>query len=90
MTKVVYNFESLNRHGIAVEDADEVIGTGIWEEMTPSKRGNERLMFIGFDANGRLLEIGIEYFDDDNVEYVFHTQDATARYKLIFEKRGRR
>ncbi len=85
--KIVYNFESLDRHGISVEDADEVVATGIWEELIPSKRGKERLMFVGFTANGRLLEVGVEYFDDSSIEYFFHAQDATTRYRDIFRRK---
>ena len=66
---------------------DDVIATGIWEELGPSARGNERLMFIGFTSSGRLLEIGVEYFDDKNLEYVFHADDATTHYKKIFKQR---
>lgn len=90
MTKTVYNFESLDRHGVSVEDTDEVIEAGVWKTMIPSKRGNERLMFVGFNANGRLLEVGVEYFDNDDIEYIFHAQDVTTRYRRVFEKRMRR
>jgi len=87
MTKLTYNFDSLDRHGIAILDVDEVMATGIWEEMPPSERGNARLMFIGFTSSGRLLEIGVEYFDEDDIEHVFHTDDATRHYRIIFKNR---
>lgn len=90
MSKLTYNFDSLNRHNISIADIDEVLGTGIWEELTPSKRGYERLMFIGFTSEGRLLEVGIEYFDDNNIEHVFHADDASRRYRIIFENRTNR
>jgi uncharacterized DUF497 family protein len=87
MAKTTYNFESLDRHGISQADIDEVLASGIWEEMQPSERGNERLMFVGFTSGGRLLEAGVEYFDDEDREHIFHADDATNHYGQIFEKR---
>ena len=90
MYRLTYNFDSLNRHGVSIANVDEVIGTGIWEELPLSVRGNERLMFIGFTSNGRLLEIGVEYFDDNQIEHVFHADDATNRNRIIFRNRVRK
>lgn len=87
MTRNKYNLESLDRHGVSPADADEVIATGIWEEMLLSKHGNTRLMFVGFTANGRLLEVAVEYFDDEDMEYIFHANDATRYYRALFRKR---
>jgi uncharacterized DUF497 family protein len=86
MTKVLYNRESLNRHGVTEAEADEVVATGIWNELTSSERGNDRLMFVGFTSGGRLLEVGVEYFDSKNMEYVFHADDATRHYRALFKK----
>jgi hypothetical protein len=85
--KTIYNLESLDRHGVSPADADDVIATGIWEELAPSVRGNERLMFVGFTSNGRLLEVGVEYFDKKNLEYIFHADDATRYYRTIFKQK---
>lgn len=87
MTRTAYNFESLNRHGISVYESDEVIAHGIWFEIEPSERGNNRLMFVGFTAEGRLLEVGIEYFDDEDLEHIFHANDATESYRKLFSDR---
>ena len=87
MTRITYNFDSLNRHEIGPPDIDEVMASGIWEEMPPSIHGNSRLMFIGFTSSGRLLEVGVEYFDYEDREHVFHTNDATSHHKQVFEKR---
>ncbi len=87
MIKTTYNLDSLDRHGISTADADDVIATGIWEELAPSEKGNDRLMFVGFTSSGRLLEVGVEYFDADNLEHVFHADDATSHYRVIFNKR---
>jgi hypothetical protein len=85
MAKTTYNQESLDRHNISRAEADEVLATGIWDEMSGSERGNDRLMFVGFTASGRLLEIGVEYFDDEDREHVFHGNDATACYRKLYE-----
>lgn len=47
-----------------------------YEELKPSERGNDRLMFVGWTQSGRILEVGIEYFDGDDREHVFHAMDA--------------
>ncbi len=85
MSRTTYNLESLERHGVSPGDVDEAMATGIWEELPSSERGNDRLMFIGFTASGRLLEVGVEYFDD--MEHVFHANDATNHYRHIFRQR---
>jgi hypothetical protein len=87
MVKTLYNHESLNRHRVTTADADEVIATGTWDELTPSECGNDRLMFVGFTSEGGLLEIGVEYFDNEDIEYVFHASDATRHYRTLFKKR---
>jgi uncharacterized DUF497 family protein len=90
MTRTTYNVGSLDRHGISKADVDDVLATGVWREMTPSERGNERLMFVGFTANGRLLEVGVEYFDQEDLEHVFHGNDATSPSIDFFQERTRR
>lgn len=87
MSRITYNFESLERHGISQIDSDEVLASGIWEEMPPSERSNARLMFIGFTSGGRLLEVGVEYFNDEDREHIFHANDATTHHRIVFEKK---
>jgi len=43
-------------------------------------------MFVGFTAAGRLLEVGIEYFDEEEREHIFHANDATTYYRHLFER----
>jgi uncharacterized DUF497 family protein len=86
MARTTYNFESLDRHGVSVGDADDVLMSDTWKEMPPTERGNERLMFVGFTSNGRLIEAGVEYFDDEDREHVFHANDVTDHYKQVFER----
>jgi hypothetical protein len=63
-----------------------VLRSQVWEELGPSERGNDRVMFVGFSQDGRLVEVGVEYFDEQSEEWVFHADIATAKYKKLFEK----
>ena len=47
-----------------------------------------RVMLVGLTHAGRLLEVGVEYVDDDH-EHIFHGTDATEPYSNVFEKRKR-
>jgi uncharacterized DUF497 family protein len=78
----------LARHGVTPKDADFVLRSPItvWDDMGPSERGNDRLMFVGFDSQGRLLEVAVEYFDEEDIELVFHGDDATPQYRKLFER----
>jgi hypothetical protein len=87
MDRITYNFESLERRGVSPSDADEVLASGIWEEIPPSVRGNVGLMFVGFTPGGRLLEVGVDYFDSEDREHIFHVDDATAERRIAFVKR---
>jgi hypothetical protein len=77
-----YNLQSLRKHGVTVREVDEVLShlaTRILD--LPSGRdGNHRAMFIGFTANGRLLEVGVEDGSED-MDYVFHAAEATRSYR---------
>ncbi len=80
-----YVDHELFKNKITRKDADFVLRSqvSIWEDIGPSKRG---LMFTGFDSNGRLLEIAVEYFDEDDIELIFHTKDATPKRRKLFER----
>jgi len=83
---VSYDDDNLAKHKVSHDEIDEVLDTDlrIECEMTPSDRGNERVMLVGFTLGGRLLEIGIEFFDDH--EHCFHANDATKQYRRKFEQ----
>lgn len=87
MTKTTYNKDSLSRHGVSEEEADEVLARGVWFPLDPSERGNDRLMFVGFTLAGRLLEVGVEYFDAEDREHIFHANDAAEPYRKAMEQR---
>jgi len=44
-------------------------------------------MFVGFAEDGRLIEVGVEYFDKADKERVFHADLATPKYQKLFKKR---
>lgn len=82
-----YLDEELARHDVSRREVDDVLRhpMTIEVDMKPSDRNNPRIMFIGFTANLRLLEIGIEYFENGR-EQVFHADDVTPQYRQEFEK----
>ena len=85
----IYNAENLEKHNVTQDEINEVLSNQpIDDDLPPSDRGNARIIFVGFTFAGRLLEIGMEYFED-STEYVFHAMDATKVYRLLFEKRKR-
>lgn len=83
-----YLVDELAKHNVTPQDADFVLRSeiSVWDNIGPSKRGNDRLMFVGLDSSGRLLEVGVEYLDDADQELAFHANDATARYRKMFER----
>lgn len=85
-----YNRKSLLKHNVLIDEIKEVLRSPltITIDLEPSKRGNCRVMWIGFTFNLRLLEIGLEYLENDN-EYVFHAMDAARQYRKEFGKKLR-
>ena len=83
-----YNHESLKRHGVTVDEINEVQRSpmNVVIDLETSHKGNDRVMWIGFTLNLRLLEIGVEYLPRDH-EHVFHTMDATKTHRKEFEQR---
>lgn len=91
MSKTSYDDSNLAKHGITKEEVKEVFASDLTfpMDLDPSDRGNNRAMLIGWTQSGRILEIGIEYFDDEDREHIFHAMDAGKQYKNAFEKRLR-
>lgn len=69
--------ESAFKWGFSRADADEVVGSPVtfMYKMTASKRGNDRVMYVGKTSAGVVIAVGIEEQEDD--DYVFHMQSAT-------------
>lgn len=56
-----------------------------WFSLDEDAEGNAHEMAVEFDADGKLIEVGITYFD--KVDVVFHADNATPtwqkkKYKL--------
>jgi uncharacterized DUF497 family protein len=58
-------------------------------DMSPSQRGNDRVMIIGWTHTGRVLEISVEYFDHGEREHIFHARNAGIAFELEFRRRLR-
>jgi hypothetical protein len=85
-----YNEENLRRHGVSITEADEVLDinnpTRRDFDMSLSRRERLRIMFVGFNSAGRLLEIGVEFISE-NKAYVFHGQAVSPLYRRLYEEK---
>lgn len=81
--------ENIRKNDVSREEIREVFASDLSyaEDLAPSDRGNDRAMVIGWTYSGRILEIGIEYFESENREHVFHAMDAGKAYIREFRKR---
>jgi uncharacterized DUF497 family protein len=84
---IEYDDEEITKHGLSRRDVDLALRSEVWEDMGASKRGNDRIMFVGFSEDGRLIEVGVEYFDKENKEWAFHADLATPKYQKFFKSR---
>ncbi len=57
----------------------------IEEPMIDSERGNSRVLLIGFNFSGQLLEVGVEVFSETHV-HVFHGDKASKHNSELFER----
>lgn len=71
------------RDDVTADEALEVIEDGEDYPMTPSKRGNDRVMYVGWTSLGRLLEVGVEFMNKTQMQ-VFHAMEATKSYRKLF------
>ncbi|CAN5489435.1 hypothetical protein BH10CYA1_BH10CYA1_24010 [soil metagenome] len=87
--KTTYEDENLRQHRVTTTEIQEVFASDLSfaDDLDPSDRGNDRAMVIGWTQSGRILEIGIEYFEDEDREHVFHGMDAGKAYKKDFKER---
>lgn len=59
---------------------DEVIAFGKPFELERSSTGQEQVMYVGWDYNANLLEVAVEYPDNEE-EFVFHADRASKQYR---------
>lgn len=86
--QTTYDLRNLADHRVTQEEVEQVLRSDVTAEfdLRPSKRSNERMMLVGFTHEGRLLELGIEFFFDEDRMHVFHADDATKPYRTEFER----
>lgn len=89
MPTTTFEDENLRKNGVSRVEVQEVFASDLSyaEDLDPSDRGNDRAMVIGWTYAGRILEIGIEYFETEDREHVFHGMDAGKAYKKDFLER---
>jgi len=85
---VTYDDNNLAKHKVSHDEVDEVMDADLIVdvELPPSKRGHQRVMLIAFTLQGRLLEVGIEFFPHDH-NHIFHGDDASKHNKAEFARR---
>ncbi|MCC7527895.1 MAG: hypothetical protein IT342_05195 [Candidatus Melainabacteria bacterium] len=84
-----YHAQNLAAHDVTSDMVDESLADPfVVDEDLESNDGNFRVMFVGKTQSERLLEIGIEYRDDD-IDFVFHGMSATPYYAALYERQGK-
>ena|GEM_PF-1067293 len=83
MPTTTYEDENLRKNAVLRAELQEVFASDLSyaEDLDPSDRGNSRAIVIGWTYTGRILEIGIEYFESEGREHIFHAMDAGKSYK---------
>ena len=88
MDDITYNEESLRRHRVSYSDIDEVLDINNKSrcdfDMELSMRNNPRIMFVGYNLAARLLEVGVEFMDENRI-HIFHTQTVSPHYRKLYE-----
>jgi|GEM_PF-3490085 len=87
-----FNDTGLRKNGITREQVLQALGdTFVIDipELVDSKRNNPRSMWVGKTYAEQLLEIGIEYLDE-NEWYIYHADNAQAKYKNAYNNRGKK
>ncbi len=84
------------KHGVSRDQILEVYASGLTRTFPDGKseQGNERVMMVGFDMAGTLLEIGMELLpndfaedenEDEDEENFYHAMTATPYWRKKFE-----
>ncbi len=80
------------KHGKTQEDIELLYASTSteWFSNGFSNRGNERIMLVGFDQNGNLMEAAFEIItSNDDEEYFYHAMAATLEWQKLYEKKRR-
>ena len=81
--------KSAFKHGITSERMREVLGSDYTEAFDEGfdRTGCYRVMYVGFDSQGVLLEVGVKFVGILESKYVFHANKATTYYQELFNER---
>jgi uncharacterized DUF497 family protein len=84
-----YEDENFRKNRVTQGEVQEVFASDLSfaVDLEPSDRGNDRTMIVGWTYSGRIMEIGVEYFESEDREHIFHAMDAGKDYKKEFTKR---
>jgi hypothetical protein len=88
MDKITYQHSELK---LSTEEIDEVLADDDTKDFSlePSKRGNNRKMFVGPNQKAELCEVGVEFLPDDQGDFdwhIFHADNATRYWRNKFYK----
>jgi len=73
--------KSAFKHGITIADIERAIINVLYDDILDE--ANDRHLLIGFDTNGKLLEILYNVIDENTIR-VFHAMKCTNEYiKLL-------
>jgi uncharacterized DUF497 family protein len=91
LLRITFDLRNLSKHDVSREEVLEVFDCTVnfTDDLMPSKRGNDRRLIVGWTDRGRILEVGVEYFDYENREHVFHARDARKKLQQRFVRRLR-
>jgi hypothetical protein len=81
---IEWNIEHLAKHGIAPEEAEEVLRSATVPY--PRRIGGQKLAVWGTGLGGRLLQV-ILVLDKDGTAFVIHARELTGREKRIHRRR---
>lgn len=74
---------SATKHAISADDSIEAATNALWIEPLDEEIPSRELR-LGFDRNGRLLEIVVLIFDSGN-ELIIHAMKARKAYLLLLD-----
>ncbi len=85
----VYNDKGLAKHRVSRLDVDQVLSISNSStrdfDLDLGLDDHLRIMFVGYNHAGRLLEVGVEFFSEEKA-IVFHGQAVSPKYKRLYEE----
>jgi uncharacterized DUF497 family protein len=86
MSILTFNDNSLRRGNVTRAEVIEALDDPLTLEVEEgqSRRGNPTIMYVGKTQSERLLEVGVEYKQEET--HVYHARKANAHYIIRYEK----